>query len=422
RYTLDRSAAVAAVAKPPKINEITYSPTLPEDDGLGDYWVSDSEDKPDNDDSLTQDTYDLLLRMQVRVAARRANSGGISKSTAVGPSRNRRGRHTAQGDLLNTAYSRFMSDESKTRETVSAMGQANSDDILSMLRQGVSANITDAVGRTPLHVASSCGNVEAVRLLIHMGADVNATDRIGNTPLTIAATGARTSVILPLLEGGADPRIGQGLVSAMAMVRSRLRMLRMNIRHARSVEQVAATSLTDILPRVRERRRQAVTVARECIEIIKLLREYTQRHIDAENNPNDAMRDIYEPKSEPELPGLSDQAGSELDSLSEMLLSMEIATPAAASAVAVPAVAAPAVAATVAPKDEKGKMPDLHSNADSDALADEDEQPQILQAADSPASGASAQEDEDRQIEDLLEKFSLLLGDDSRNSAVQEEP
>ncbi|KAJ2895376.1 hypothetical protein IWW38_002325, partial [Coemansia aciculifera] len=78
RYTLDRSAAVAAVAKPPKINEITYSPTLPEDDGLGDYWVSDSEDKPDNDDSLTQDTYDLLLRMQVRVAARRANSGGIS--------------------------------------------------------------------------------------------------------------------------------------------------------------------------------------------------------------------------------------------------------------------------------------------------------------------------------------------------------
>ncbi|KAJ2742698.1 hypothetical protein GGI20_004296 [Coemansia sp. BCRC 34301] len=393
RRALNRSPSVVI---PSRIEELGHSPTLSSNDSRGDEWGSDSEEKHDNDggvsspDPLTQDTYDLLLRMQVRSSARRANSGGVFKASGV--HRNRRGRHTAQSDLLGTAYSQLMS-ESKAQKTVSKLGQANSDEIMEMVRQGASVNTADTAGRTPLHVASSCGNVEAVRLLIHMGANVNATDRIGNTPLTIAATGARTNVILPLLEGGADPRIGQGLVSAMAMVRSRLRLLRMNIRHARSIEQVAACSLTDILPRVRERRRQAVAVAKECVEIIRLLREYTQRHIDAENNPNDAMRDIYQPKIEPELPGLSDQIASELDSLSEQLFSMEITRPATTR------------------EDEKGKMPDLHSNADSNILSDDDHKRQV--SGDS-AESSSAQ-DEDRQIDDLLEKFSLLLGDDGNN-------
>ncbi|KAJ2457987.1 hypothetical protein GGF42_002356 [Coemansia sp. RSA 2424] len=399
RYVLNRSPSVVM---PSRVEEFEHGSALPPNDSHGDEWVSDSECKLDNDDDgssvsgsdpLTQDTYDLLLRMQVRSAARRANSGGVSKAVGIRRHRAWRGRHTSQSDSLSTAYSRFKTDESKSRETVSTLGQGNSDEIMAMLRQGVSVNIADAVGRTPLHVASSCGNVEAVRLLIHMGANVNATDRIGNTPLTIAATGARTNVILPLLEGGADPRIGQGLVSAMAMVRSRLRMLRMNIRHARSVEQVAACSITDILPRVRERRRQAVAVAKECVEIINLLREYTQRHADAESNPNDALRDIYQPKSEPELPGLSNRAVSELDSLSEQLLSLEIARP------------------TTAHQDEKGKLPDLHSNADSSIPGDD----QARQTSDS--SESSSAQDEDRQIEDLLEKFSLLLGDDGNKSA-----
>ncbi|KAI8326060.1 ankyrin repeat protein, partial [Martensiomyces pterosporus] len=84
------------------------------------------------------------------------------------------------------------------------MGQGDVDAILQMIRSGTSVDIRDSVGRTPLHVACSCGNVAGARLLIHMGADVNATDNVGNTPLTIAATGARSDVVIPLLEGGAD--------------------------------------------------------------------------------------------------------------------------------------------------------------------------------------------------------------------------
>ncbi|KAJ2037794.1 hypothetical protein GGI03_007132 [Coemansia sp. RSA 2337] len=365
QYSLGSSSA----GLPPSwIGNAGHSP--PPTDGE---WVSDTEENEESGDPLTSDTYDLLIRMQVRSAARRANGGGIYKS--AGPHRSRRGRYAMHSGSLGTAYSRFKNDDCKTRETVTSLGQGNSDEITAILGRGVSVNISDSAGRTPLHVACSGGNLEAVRLLIHLGANVNATDNIGNTPLTIAATGARTNVILPLLEGGADPRIGTGMISAMAMVRSRLRLLRMQIRQARTVEQIAADSCSDILPRVKERRKKSVEVAKECVEIIRLLREYTKRYTEAENS-GDPLRDIYEPKSEASG-SLTDAAVSELDSLSEQLLSMGIAGPR---------------------DDVKGKMPDLLS------LADNDVQEQ--------GSSSSEVADEDKQIEDLLEKFSLLLGDD----------
>ncbi|KAJ2689781.1 hypothetical protein IWW39_001247 [Coemansia spiralis] len=309
-----------------------------------DGWVSEEEEP------LTRQAYDLMLRMQVRSSTRRAN--GVSKHVG---SRGIRGRCS---EVLGAAYTRQLLDDQRTRDQVTAMGQADADEITAMLRRGVSVNLTDSNGRSPLHVACSCGNLDAVRLLLQRGADVNAVDGIGNTPLTIAATGARSNVILLLLEAGADPRIGQGLVSAMAMVRSRLRLLRRQIQHARSVELAASMSFTDVVPRIRERRKQSVLVAKECVEIIHLLRDYTRRH---------QMADDRAPaESEPALGDVA-----ELDSLAEQLVSMEIGA-------------------------GKGKMPELLSMADDDT-----------QGSEPP--------DEDGQIDELLAKFSLLLGDKNDN-------
>ena len=41
----------------------------------------------------------------------------------------------------------------------------------------------DELGKTPLHSASSFGQIDAVKALLELGADINAQDNRGNTPL-----------------------------------------------------------------------------------------------------------------------------------------------------------------------------------------------------------------------------------------------
>ncbi|PIA17720.1 ankyrin, partial [Coemansia reversa NRRL 1564] len=72
---------------------------------------------------------------------------------------------------------------------------------------GISVNMSDSSGRTPLHVACSNRNMVTAFTLLHMGAPVNVVDNLGNTPLTLAAISGSANIVLMMLEAGADPRL-----------------------------------------------------------------------------------------------------------------------------------------------------------------------------------------------------------------------
>ncbi|KAJ2526574.1 hypothetical protein EV175_007636, partial [Coemansia sp. RSA 1933] len=109
------------------------------------------------------------------------------------------------------------------------------------------------------------------------------------------------------------------MVSAMAMVRSRLRLLRAHIRHARAAEMIAAEPTA-----ARARRLHAVAVARQCVDIIHLLRLHSS------NSPRPPFT---APEAAARVASASDQnsshsavmtpeASTELDALSSQLLSL----------------------------------------------------------------------------------------------------
>jgi ankyrin repeat protein len=73
-----------------------------------------------------------------------------------------------------------------------------------MLKTGVSPNITDANGNTPLVVAAAYGDMPSARALITYKANVNAANNIGMTPLLYAIQTKNKDMTQYFLERGAD--------------------------------------------------------------------------------------------------------------------------------------------------------------------------------------------------------------------------
>jgi uncharacterized protein len=68
----------------------------------------------------------------------------------------------------------------------------------------VSVNSKRADGDTPLHIASTWGDTQAIRLLLKSGAEINAKGDMGYTPLHNAITYGHARCVEILLEAGAD--------------------------------------------------------------------------------------------------------------------------------------------------------------------------------------------------------------------------
>jgi glutaminase len=72
---------------------------------------------------------------------------------------------------------------SKVMELIWSASHGDLDEILRLEAEGVSPNIADYDGRTPLHLAASEGQIEVVKHLITKEVSLNPKDRWENTPL-----------------------------------------------------------------------------------------------------------------------------------------------------------------------------------------------------------------------------------------------
>ncbi|CAJ0760916.1 11673_t:CDS:2, partial [Entrophospora sp. SA101] len=96
----------------------------------------------------------------------------------------------------------------KTLYPILLCSAAGTDDLDGMLLlwesyEGLLLNCVDYDGRTPLHIACSCGHQRIVDFLLHHGASVHMRDRFGHTPLFEAARNKNKHIIKLLREAGA---------------------------------------------------------------------------------------------------------------------------------------------------------------------------------------------------------------------------
>lgn len=80
--------------------------------------------------------------------------------------------------------------------------------VAALLADGADPNATGPVGRTALHTAAACAELEIVRMLLRGNAAVDARDAAGNTPLLVAVVATKPEVVPvidDLLAAAANP-------------------------------------------------------------------------------------------------------------------------------------------------------------------------------------------------------------------------
>jgi class 3 adenylate cyclase len=80
----------------------------------------------------------------------------------------------------------------------------DSKKLLNFLHAGFDVDSCDQAGRSALHLASSEGNLDSVKVLLKCKANVNIRDKTGNRPIHEAWLGGHKAVIEALVKGGAN--------------------------------------------------------------------------------------------------------------------------------------------------------------------------------------------------------------------------
>ncbi|XP_048255146.1 serine/threonine-protein phosphatase 6 regulatory ankyrin repeat subunit B-like [Haliotis rufescens] len=81
--------------------------------------------------------------------------------------------------------------------------QTHTDIVKALVEAGSDINHADRNGRTGMHIAAKCGDVDTVRYLCKKGVDINATDIHGQTSLMLVALYEEVDILKLLCEMGA---------------------------------------------------------------------------------------------------------------------------------------------------------------------------------------------------------------------------
>lgn len=76
-----------------------------------------------------------------------------------------------------------------------ASSRGDVGDIEELVAAGAKINMPGDMGNTPLHQAAMMGRVSAVEILLRLGADFNARNEDNQTPLEVAVLGDKSEVI-----------------------------------------------------------------------------------------------------------------------------------------------------------------------------------------------------------------------------------
>ncbi len=106
-----------------------------------------------------------------------------------------------------------------TDKAVASQASSSASEILASRRQGLAAYLAEGkwdpedriAGVSPLHLATTLGDMEAIRTLIRLGAPVDLSAADGVTPLMEAAANNRTEAVTLFLENGADVSLRDSL-------------------------------------------------------------------------------------------------------------------------------------------------------------------------------------------------------------------
>ncbi|KAI3949207.1 hypothetical protein MKW92_041661 [Papaver armeniacum] len=102
------------------------------------------------------------------------------------------------------AYEEESDNELKMEAIHSSAREGELDNLVKHIESGVSVNLKDSEGRSPLHWAVDRGHLDMVELLLSKNADVNAQDNEGQTPLHYAAMCDREAIAEVLVKQNAD--------------------------------------------------------------------------------------------------------------------------------------------------------------------------------------------------------------------------